>query len=246
MTTKEQTGLESPRYNDALRMTGPHTTGQDWTLVDDVLLDMDGTLLDRDFDNFFFEEELPRRYAIKHGLPELESRARLSAMYRAVEGKLEWTDLHYWTRTLGIDLVSMTKELDHRIAFHPDAVGFLQELRARRKRLHLVTNAHYSGLQIKVARTGIDRYVDRIVNAFDIGYLKMRPEFWPHCQKLLGFRPDRTLYVDDDEACVAAASQYGIGHVYHRSKSSSRLPPQPSMRYCSIENFHALLTPPPA
>ena len=35
----------------------------DWDRIDDVLLDMDGTLLDRHFDNFFFEEELPRRYA---------------------------------------------------------------------------------------------------------------------------------------------------------------------------------------
>ena len=30
-----------------------------WDGIDDVLLDMDGTLLDRHFDNFFFEEELP-------------------------------------------------------------------------------------------------------------------------------------------------------------------------------------------
>ena len=30
--------------------------GFDWHQVDDVLLDMDGTLLDRHFDNFFFEE----------------------------------------------------------------------------------------------------------------------------------------------------------------------------------------------
>jgi putative hydrolase of the HAD superfamily len=36
----------------------------DWGRIDDVLLDMDGTLLDRHFDNFFFEEELPRRYAV--------------------------------------------------------------------------------------------------------------------------------------------------------------------------------------
>ncbi len=31
--------------------------GFTWAGVDDVLLDMDGTLLDRHFDNFFFEDE---------------------------------------------------------------------------------------------------------------------------------------------------------------------------------------------
>lgn len=215
--------------------------GFDWSRIDDVLLDMDGTLLDRHFDNFFFEEELPRRYAAKHGLTFEEARQRLLAMYHATEGDLKWTDLDYWTRTLGIDVVALTKEFDHMIVFHPDAEMFLRYLRERRKRISLVTNAHWSGLEIKLARTRVDRYVDRIVHAFEIGCLKMRPEFWPTCQRLIGFDPARSLYIDDDEACLAAAHQFGIGYLCHRSKSSSQLPPQPSSRYASIESFHALM-----
>ena len=211
--------------------------------VDDVLLDMDGTLLDRHFDNFFFEEELPRRYAAKHGLQVEEAFRRLLAMYRTVEGELDWTDLHYWTRTLGIDLVALTREFEHLITFHPDAVEFLGHLRARGKRVHLVTNAHAAGIEIKVARTRLDQYVDRVVSAFEVGYLKMRPEFWPGCRRLLKFTPSRSLYIDDDEACLAAAQLYGIGYMYHRSKSSSRLPPEPSSRYVSIESFHELMAP---
>ena len=225
------------------RMNDTKRNGVNWDAVEDVLLDMDGTLLDRDFDNFFFEEELPRRYAIKHGLAYEESRQRLLQMYRSVEGELQWTDLHYWSQMLGIDVVALTRQLDHRIMFLPDAVSFLQCLRSQAKRLSLVTNAHTSGLAIKVARTGVDRYVDRILNAFDVGYLKMRPEFWPTCQRLLQFDPAKTLYVDDDEGCLAAAQQYGIAYLYHRSKSSSSLPPHPSTRYNSIETLHELLGP---
>ena len=212
-----------------------------WDHVDDVLLDVDGTLLDRHFDNFFFEEELPRRYAAKHGLMVEEARERLLAMYRAVEGELDWTDLNYWTKTLDIDVVALTKELDHLIAFHPDSLDFLRHLRAQRKRIYLLTSAHAAGVEIKVAKTRIDRYVDRIVNAFEVGYLKMRPEFWPTCQRLLEFEPSRSLYIDDDEACLAAAQKFGVKFLYHRSKSSSHQPPQPSSRYESIESFHELL-----
>ncbi len=215
----------------------------DWAAVDDVLLDMDGTLLDRHFDNFFFEEELPRRYAAKHGLPFEDALEKLLGLYRSVEGELDWTDLHYWTRVLDIDLIALTKEFDHLIDFHPDAVEFLEYLRAKGKRLHIVTNAHESGIAIKVARTGVDKHVRRIVNAFEIGYLKMRPDYWPICRRVIGFDPSRSLYVDDDEACLAAAHDYGIGHIYHRSKSSSRLPPQPSRRFPSIESFQALMRP---
>ena len=116
-----------------------------WNEIDDVLLDMDGTLLDRHFDNFFFEEELPRRYAALHGLQLEESRDTLMAMYRSVEGELAWTDLHYWTRRVGIDVVAMTKELDHMIGFLYGAEEFLQHLRQLGKRVTVVTNAHESG-----------------------------------------------------------------------------------------------------
>jgi len=211
-----------------------------WDTVDDVLLDMDGTLLDRHFDNFFFEEELPRRYAAKHGLAFEAALERLLALYRAVETELAWTDLHYWSRLLDIDLIALTKEFDHLIRFHPDAEEFLGHLREQGKRVHIITNAHESGIVIKAAKTGVDKHVDRIVNAFEIGYLKMRPEYWPTCQQLIGFDPARSLYIDDDESCLAAAYEFGIGHLFHRSKSSSRLPPQPSSRFRSIESFTSL------
>ncbi|MGH7254825.1 MAG: HAD family hydrolase [Nitrospirales bacterium] len=217
--------------------------GVDWSRIDDVLLDMDGTLLDRHFDNFFFEEELPRRYAALHGLDVAEATQRLLALYRAVEGELNWTDLHYWTRILGLDVVALHKEFEHLITFHPDAMAFLEYLRTHGKRVFLVTNAHEAGLAIKLARTGLDRHVDRIVSAFEIGCLKMRPEFWPTCQHLIGFEPSRSLYVDDDEACLVAAHEHGIRELRHRSKSSSRLPPQPSRRYRSIETFAVLMGP---
>lgn len=215
--------------------------GFDWHQVDDVLLDMDGTLLDRHFDNFFFEEELPRRYATKYGLDAAEAREKLFALYRSVEGELNWTDLHYWTRTLNIDVIAMTKEFDYMIGFLPHADEFLRHLHAKGKRMHLVTNAHMAGVAIKVEKTGLDRYVHRILDAFEVGYLKMRPEYWPICQRLLGFDPKRTLYLDDDEACLDAAQQYGVGHIYHSAKSSSQLPAQRSARHRSIESLAAFI-----
>jgi putative hydrolase of the HAD superfamily len=212
-----------------------------WNEIDDVLLDMDGTLLDRHFDNFFFEEELPRRYAALHGLQLDESRDRLMAMYRSVEGELDWTDLHYWTQRVGIDVVAMHRELDHMIGFLPGAEAFLTELRRKGKRITVLTNAHRAGVEVKSNRTGLDRQVDRIVDAFEVGYLKMRPEYWPTCQRLVGFTPKRSLYVDDDEGCLIPAQQFGIGHIIHSAKSSSQLPPQHSAAFASIVSFADVL-----
>ena len=212
-----------------------------WDRIDDVLLDMDGTLLDRHFDNFFFEEELPRRYAAAQGLSFEASRACLMAMYRSVEGQLAWTDLHYWSDRVGIDVVAMHKELDHMIGFLPGAEGFLKELRARGKRIIVVTNAHQAGVAVKSAKTGLGRYVDRIVDAFEVGYLKMRSEYWPACRGLLKFDPLRSLYIDDDESCLHAAKQYGIGAIIHSAKSSSQLPAVHSANFASVERLSILL-----
>jgi putative hydrolase of the HAD superfamily len=213
----------------------------DWNEIDDVLLDMDGTLLDRHFDNFFFEEELPRRYAEKQGLGFQESRVRLMSMYRSVEEELAWTDLHYWTGRVGIDVVAMHRELDHMIGFLPGAEQFLSALKDRRKRVIILTNAHRAGVEIKTARTGLDRLVDRIVDAFEVGYLKMRPDYWPVCRKLVGFNPERALYIDDDESCLAAASRFGVAYVVHSAKSSSQLPPAFSETFPSVEHLPVLL-----
>ncbi|MFO0778233.1 MAG: HAD hydrolase-like protein [Nitrospira sp.] len=212
-----------------------------WSHIDDVLLDMDGTLLDRHFDNFFFEEELPRRYAVLHRLSFEESRDRLMAMYRSVEGELAWTDLNYWTRRVGIDVVAMHKELDHMIGFLPGAEAFLRHLRQLGKRVTIVTNAHSTGVSVKVAKTGLDRYVDRIVDAFEVGYLKMRPEYWPNCQRLLGFNPSRSLFMDDDEGCLIAARTFGVAHLVHSAQSSSQLPPAPLPQFFSVMGFAPLL-----
>ncbi len=216
--------------------------GLDWHSVDDVLLDMDGTLLDRDFDNFFFEEELPRRYAALHRLSEQAAREKLFALYRSVEGELAWTDLHYWTKTTGIDVVALTQELSGRICYLPGVEAFLGAVRAKRKRMTVLTNAHADGVAIKCRKTGVDKQVDRIVNAFEVGCLKMRSDYWPACRKLVGFDPGRALYIDDDEACLAAAQAFGIRHIFHSARSSTKLPPHPSSRYTPLENLQDLIS----
>ena len=218
-----------------------HANGPLWDGIDDVLLDMDGTLLDRHFDNMLFEEALPQRYAARYALSFEEARRSLLDMYRSVEGQLEWTDLDYWTKRIGIDVVALHRELDYLIDFLPDAKDFLLRLREAGKRITILTNAHRAGVEIKTAKTGLDQYVDRIVDAFEVGYLKMRPPYWPTCQRLVKFDPGRSLYIDDDEQCLAAAQQFGVGCIFHRSKSSSQLPPEPSATFRSLDHFGTLI-----
>jgi putative hydrolase of the HAD superfamily len=69
----------------------------------------------------------------------------------------------------------------------------------------------------------------------------MRAEYWPNCQRLLGFDPGRSLYMDDDAECLLAAKRFGITHLIHSAKSSSQLPPSPLTQFVSVTGFLPLL-----
>jgi HAD superfamily hydrolase (TIGR01509 family) len=218
-------------YNDAM----------DWNGIETILLDLDGTLLDRAFDDHFYYELLPGHYAAANAMSLDAARKKLTTLYRSVEGELDWTDLDYWTRTLGLDVPEIKRSVRHHIRPHPDALEFLTFLRDRKVRVYLVTNAHPKALAIKMEQTGLDQYMDRTITALEVGCLKLKPDYWAKSQVILGFNPASTLYVDDDEAALASAESHGIKHLFLRANPSSVLPSQPSAIYRSIESFHDLM-----
>ena len=52
-----------------------------WADIDTVLLDMDGTLLDLHFDNYFWLQHLPQRWAQISGISVSDAEAQLKAEY---------------------------------------------------------------------------------------------------------------------------------------------------------------------
>ena len=57
-----------------------------WSAIDTVLLDMDGTLLDLHFDNHFWLQHLPQRYAEHHQCSLAQARAELLPLFEAHAG----------------------------------------------------------------------------------------------------------------------------------------------------------------
>ena len=71
-----------------------------WHEIDSVFLDMDGTLLDLHFDNHFWREHVPLRYAEKHNI-DIATRIPLAeADPVAFRGQYEWNErggVVHWT-----------------------------------------------------------------------------------------------------------------------------------------------------
>jgi len=213
----------------------------DWHTIDTILLDMDGTLLDRHFDDHFWLDHVPATYAKKHKLPLPETRQMLHALFRSQERTLNWTNLDYWSDRLGLDIPLLKREVDHLIAIHPHVAEFLTFLRQHGKQIHLVTNAHSKTLELKMHKTKLGAYFDRIVSAHDLGLPKEDVRFWPALQRVIPYDPSRTMLGEDSETNLGTADSFGIRYLIYVSRYSSTVPPVPSPHYCSIHYFNELI-----
>lgn len=212
-----------------------------WDTIDKVFLDLDGTLLDKHYDDYFWEHYVPEAYAVKHKVAPEECRALLLATYKSVESTLQWTDLDYWSDRLDLDIEALKKDIIHLVNIHPHVLDFLQHTLDMGKPTYLVTNAHPKTLAVKLGKIKIDESFTRIICSQDVGMAKEQVEFWDGLQKIEAFAKESTLFVDDTERVLDSAHSYGIKHLIHIAKPSSQLPAHFSKSYPSIENFQALL-----
>jgi HAD superfamily hydrolase (TIGR01509 family) len=206
----------------------------EWDQIDTVFVDMDGTLLDLAFDNFFWLELVPRHYAGKHGLTVAAAQAQLAPRFAAKVGTLAWYCLDHWARDLDMDLKSLKRAHRQHIRFLSGAPEFLAAVRRRGKRLCIVTNAHRDTFEVKAEHTGIDRLVDGVVCSHDFAAPKESAEFWRALERHEPFDAARTLLLEDSLAVLAAARSHGVRHTVAIRRPDSRQPPR------AIEGFAAI------
>ncbi len=213
-----------------------------WSGVDVVFLDMDGTLLDLHFDNYFWQGYVPQRYARDKNISDEEAQAELALRYKDVEGRLEWYCLDHWSRELGLDIALLKEEVDHLIAVHPHVTDFLAALRASGRRIALVTNAHQKALALKLDRTQLGGCFDAVYCAHDIGLPKEDPQFWGRLQQREPFDPQRTLFVDDSLAVLRSARQYGIRWLLAVVRPDSCGPVRKVTDFPAINDFSEIIS----
>ncbi len=213
----------------------------DWERIDTVLVDMDGTLLDLAFDNFFWRELVPKSYASKHGLDVDVARERLMPRFDAVAGTLSWYCLDHWTRVLEIDLEALKRMHRHLIRFLPGATEFLAAVRQRGKRLQIVTNAHRTTFAVKAEQTGIDKLVDGVVCSHDFQTPKETAAFWRVLEQRDRFDPERTLLIEDSVPVLSAARAYGVRHTIAIRCPDSQLPPRIIADFTAVDGVADLV-----
>lgn len=213
----------------------------DWDSVDEIFLDMDGTLFDLHFDNFFWMEHLPQRYAEINNCSAEEVRSDLHDRYNRMRGTLDWYCLDFWQAELDVDIVGLKKEIAHKIQFRPNALQFLQSIQGTKKRVSLVSNAHRSSIDLKFTQLDTHDYFDRICSSHDYQSPKENQLFWQSLHKDLQFNAGRTLFIDDSLAVLDSARAYGIGQILSIAQPDLSKPEQVTQGYTQVRDFDQLL-----
>ncbi|MDF3021085.1 MAG: nucleotidase [Steroidobacteraceae bacterium] len=195
-------------------MTLPAHFRPDWSAIDTVLLDLDGTLLDQAYDNHIWRDLIPQRFALLRGLDLHAAYAEIAHLFEGRSGTLEWYDIDYWTRTLGVDVGALHREVRSHVAWLPGAREFLARMRGMGKRLVLLTNSHPVALAVKHEQTGVLDHLDAAVSSQEFGAPKEDPRFWRAAQERFGFDPARSLFADDNAKMLESARDAGIRWVY--------------------------------
>ena len=183
----------------------------DWSTLDTVFLDMDGTLLDLHFDAHFWLEHLPKRYAEQFDLHPQKARDQLITMIMAERGSLNWYCTDYWSKRLSVDITLLKQEVSDRIGYRPHVPDFLATLRNAGLRSVIVTNCHPDPLALKLRKTGLNQHVDAIISSHELGKPKEDPEFWQDLGHRIPYRHEKTLMVDDSFPVLESARRAGIG-----------------------------------
>jgi 5'-nucleotidase len=212
-----------------------------WTGIDHVLLDLDGTLLDLDFDNHFWQTLVPQVWGAARGLDPAAARALLQPRFDACAGTLPWYSTEYWSQELGLDIAALKRQDAERIRWLPGAQRFLAVARGRGKRLVLLTNAHPQALALKQERTGVLDHFDASFSSHSLGAPKEDPRFWRALARIEPFDPARSLFVDDSATVLRAARAAGIGLIRAIRRPDTARPKHRYEEFTAIDALVELL-----
>ena len=212
----------------------------DWQTIDDVLLDMDGTLLDLHYDATFWLKNVHSIVANLTGESENEIRDRFQKELKRHEGTLAWYCTDRWAEFFGIDLIEAKRQLAHLIRYRPHAKQFLEALRPLPLRTIIATNAHPDVIQLKLDVVPLSTLVDGIVSSHQYGVAKEHPNFWTALFDEYSIDPNRAIFMDDSPRVLDAADRAGVREIVEIRHPNLSEPPRTTWKQ-GIDDFDALL-----
>lgn len=222
-------------------MTNSIKSSVDWSAIDTVLFDMDGTLLDLHYDNHFWQEYIPLMWGKREGLNHADAKAALYPKFLEHYGSLEWYCTDFWSEQLNLDVLSLKQDITHLIKIRPSVEAFLASLKQQGKKVWLTSNAHGDVVSLKMAETGLAHWFEHLLTSHQFGHAKEKQAFWHAMQEQFPFDPSRTVFFDDSIPVLKSAQTYGLKHVIQMLHPDSKRGPNKPSFELAITHFDELM-----
>jgi putative hydrolase of the HAD superfamily len=207
-----------------------------WDVIETFFLDMDGTLLDLAYDNYFWHEHIPNLYSKKEKTAFAEAKIILEGMYMEKKGTIEWYSINYWSDILNINLKSEILNTKDKISVLPNTIEFLKTIKKNQINTVLITNCPREMLNIKITQTKLWGYFNKIISSHDYGYAKETENFWTILNKNIIYNREKTFFIDDNENVLKFAEKNGIKNLISINYPDSKKEKQTVENYTSINN----------
>lgn len=208
-----------------------------WNSIETFFLDMDGTLLDLAYDNYFWHEHIPALYSKKNGITIQEGTHIFEELYKNKQGTMEWYSISYWSKVLKIDLQLEILKTRNQIKVFDGAIDLLRKLKKHKIKIYLLTNCPREMLDIKMTQTKLWGYFDKIISSEDCGYIKESNEFWSYLNKNIEYNTRTTVFIDDNQNVLRYSKKNGIQNIYCIDFPDSKKDRQIVNGYQCIENI---------
>ena len=207
-----------------------------------ILSDLDGVILNLDYDIKFWGSWLPAHVASKSNQSLDEIRLKIQTEIDIQRGTLNFYDLNYWDDLLNIDCMQIIKEKEEKCSYLDGAYEALQRLSVLKSPKHILTNGDPRIQEYKAETQDFLEFFDSIFYSMHIGYPKESQEFWALARHNLNLDFEDAMFIDDDFKVVTTAAKAGIKQVVWITPGKNRILQNGVETFASLADLAAAIS----
>lgn len=164
-----------------------------------VSFDMDGTLVDDWFVEYFWFRVIPELYAEKYGIGFEDAWRRVVIEYDEIGDRdIRWYLPEYWIERfrLDVDLKHLMEKVEPLVKYFEDVEPTLAQLHGRYI-IVVASNASKEFVEIETRR--MRKYIDGLFSSVtDLNKVRKDSEFYRYVAEQIGVKPPEVLHVGDN------------------------------------------------
>jgi len=205
------------------------------------LIDLDGVILDTKYDNYFWQNYIPKIYAQRKNISNEDAVKITHGIFNYKRKSKDWYDIDYWSNILNIDIAEEKKKSENmeRMSVIKGSLDTLKKLKDQGINLYLITNAHRKTLEIKLQKFPITKYFIYIICSHELSYIKEDIQFWHILKNKINVDLNKTVLIEDTYDNIVSAHHAGIDSLVYISKN---IKPADNIEVLQINALSDILT----